>query len=245
MSEKIRRNDPCHCGSGKKYKNCHLDLDAAAHRTNGSNHVEKPAPASAPSPSAAVTLAETLQTLKELQSVGGAQQQKEIQKLLERAEPLNAYLSREKEIQAAIQALEPHQQEFTDFANDTKAFQDRVEALFAESGFVGSRFTIEALQRAFDHFGSPLGVAKEKLPEHLRTIILHLADKDYRTAASINLLLKVPELVAAGRFIDACLVLSCGRITNEEPKTANPFLWQMFVHSYQAWTAAKQARLGA
>tara|TARA_B100001113_G_scaffold309859_1_gene272746 strand:+ start:243 stop:647 length:405 start_codon:yes stop_codon:yes gene_type:complete len=23
MGEKIRRNDPCHCGSGKKYKVCH------------------------------------------------------------------------------------------------------------------------------------------------------------------------------------------------------------------------------
>lgn len=24
------RNDPCHCGSGKKYKKCHEDQDAAA-----------------------------------------------------------------------------------------------------------------------------------------------------------------------------------------------------------------------
>jgi len=24
--EKIGRNDPCHCGSGKKYKNCHEKL---------------------------------------------------------------------------------------------------------------------------------------------------------------------------------------------------------------------------
>jgi hypothetical protein len=26
------RNEPCHCGSGKKYKQCHLDTDAAAAR---------------------------------------------------------------------------------------------------------------------------------------------------------------------------------------------------------------------
>jgi len=26
------RNDPCHCGSGKKYKNCHLDADEKAAR---------------------------------------------------------------------------------------------------------------------------------------------------------------------------------------------------------------------
>lgn len=25
---KLERNDPCHCGSGKKYKKCHLFLDS-------------------------------------------------------------------------------------------------------------------------------------------------------------------------------------------------------------------------
>lgn len=27
MSEKLQRNDPCHCGSGKKYKNCCMEKD--------------------------------------------------------------------------------------------------------------------------------------------------------------------------------------------------------------------------
>lgn len=29
---RLGRNDPCHCGSGRKYKNCHLDPDEAAER---------------------------------------------------------------------------------------------------------------------------------------------------------------------------------------------------------------------
>lgn len=29
---KLARNDPCHCGSGKKYKLCHLDADLAEAR---------------------------------------------------------------------------------------------------------------------------------------------------------------------------------------------------------------------
>jgi hypothetical protein len=29
----VGRNDPCHCGSGKKYKKCHLDADQAPRRT--------------------------------------------------------------------------------------------------------------------------------------------------------------------------------------------------------------------
>jgi len=28
----LGRNDPCHCGSGKKYKQCHLAQDEAAQR---------------------------------------------------------------------------------------------------------------------------------------------------------------------------------------------------------------------
>jgi hypothetical protein len=28
----IGRNDPCHCGSGKKYKKCHLEKDETADR---------------------------------------------------------------------------------------------------------------------------------------------------------------------------------------------------------------------
>ena len=28
----IGRNDPCHCGSGKKYKKCHLEADEAKDR---------------------------------------------------------------------------------------------------------------------------------------------------------------------------------------------------------------------
>lgn len=27
MSSKLNRNDLCHCGSGKKYKNCHFEKD--------------------------------------------------------------------------------------------------------------------------------------------------------------------------------------------------------------------------
>lgn len=28
----IGRNDPCHCGSGKKYKKCHLEKDETSNR---------------------------------------------------------------------------------------------------------------------------------------------------------------------------------------------------------------------
>lgn len=32
--EKIGRNDPCHCGSGKKYKNCHMNSESSGRGMN-------------------------------------------------------------------------------------------------------------------------------------------------------------------------------------------------------------------
>ena len=38
---RAERNAPCHCGSGKKYKKCHLDADAA---TEEEQPAERPQP---------------------------------------------------------------------------------------------------------------------------------------------------------------------------------------------------------
>lgn len=34
--EQLGRNEPCHCGSGKKYKNCHQNIDANKPSSNRS-----------------------------------------------------------------------------------------------------------------------------------------------------------------------------------------------------------------
>ena len=47
----LGRNDPCHCGSGKKYKQCHLDKDEAAARearAKAAEEAAKNAPAAEP-----------------------------------------------------------------------------------------------------------------------------------------------------------------------------------------------------
>ncbi|MEO5760839.1 MAG: SEC-C metal-binding domain-containing protein [Vicinamibacteria bacterium] len=47
----LGRNDPCHCGSGKKYKQCHLDADETAGREGralAAAEAEKNAPAPEP-----------------------------------------------------------------------------------------------------------------------------------------------------------------------------------------------------
>ena len=47
------RNDPCHCGSGKKYKQCHLDKDEVTARAARAKTAAKEAPAEAGSEKAA------------------------------------------------------------------------------------------------------------------------------------------------------------------------------------------------
>jgi hypothetical protein len=47
------RNEPCHCGSGRKYKHCCLDKDnaaAAKARTKASDAAASPAPAESAPP---------------------------------------------------------------------------------------------------------------------------------------------------------------------------------------------------
>jgi hypothetical protein len=49
---KTGRNDPCHCGSGKKYKRCCLDKDEAAERaTRAAVEAAKPPPQAVRGPS--------------------------------------------------------------------------------------------------------------------------------------------------------------------------------------------------
>jgi len=59
--ERPGRNDPCHCGSGRKYKQCHLDKDEATLRAARAKEAaaasppagDAPTPAPTPAPSAA------------------------------------------------------------------------------------------------------------------------------------------------------------------------------------------------
>jgi len=47
----LGRNDPCHCGSGKKYKQCHLEKDEAAERETRAKE-QAAAAAAEPAPAA-------------------------------------------------------------------------------------------------------------------------------------------------------------------------------------------------
>ena len=63
MSATPGRNDPCHCGSGKKYKQCHLGADEAKERAaRAKAAADAPAPAEAEAASSAPSAAPRHQT---------------------------------------------------------------------------------------------------------------------------------------------------------------------------------------
>jgi len=54
----LGRNDPCHCGSGRKYKKCCLDKDEAAAQARAAAEAQADAPADQPADQPAETPAQ-------------------------------------------------------------------------------------------------------------------------------------------------------------------------------------------
>jgi hypothetical protein len=64
MADKPGRNDLCHCGSGKKYKKCHLEQDDAAATAASTAAAAAAAAAAATGPVAAKPAAPTKQKVQ-------------------------------------------------------------------------------------------------------------------------------------------------------------------------------------
>jgi hypothetical protein len=246
-NEHIGRNDPCPCGSGKKYKRCCLAADEQRARTRALPVPATAAPDPDPDPDPDLPRAfdprRLAATLHELARRGPADAQREFTRLLSEAEPVLAYMDRQPEIEAASRALEAHRASFDQLVQDTLAYQERTEALFAEERFAPLRFTAEDVRRAFDHVGYPPTMAPDDdFVRVLRAAILHLADKPRRCDLAMRLLFHLPDFVADGRPLDAWIIQHCAYRTADETEESNPFLFAMFCHGYDAWVAEQRAR---
>jgi hypothetical protein len=236
--KKIGRNARCPCGSGKKYKHCHLTLD----QQGGGAAAQAPRPAEPSSGSAQI--AELPGLLKELSRTGPASDRAEFAKRLAEAGPMAACLEHEGEIEAASTVLEAHRAEFEKLLADEQAYMERAGKLFAEECFAPLRLGTADIQRAFDQVGHPATAATDdRLMTTMRAAILHLADKNRRNQWSLNLLLHLPAFVAAGRHLDAWIIQFCSDQTVEFDQECNAFLFAMFLQGYDAWLGEKRAKV--
>jgi len=233
----LGRNDPCHCGSGKKYKKCHLDADQRSRAGIRQSHP------SSESPFASATVQALPKLLRQLSEEGSASDRKKFGELLSKTEPILEYLERRGEIEAAAAKLEANRSEFERLAADEGRYLGLAQAVFAEECFAPLRFTASDVQRAFDHVGYPATMSPdERTVQILRAAILHAADKERRGRLATSLLLRLPEFVDAGRYLAAWLLQCSALQTAEDHDESNAFLFQMFSYGYDAWAADKRAK---
>jgi hypothetical protein len=242
MSTKVGRNDPCPCGSGKKYKRCHLPFDQPRKPA-----VElKPAvaepqaePENLPPPSSGQPSAAYL---RELVDKVPKNKRAEYDDILAQSLEIAEYLESQDELEAAGPALELHREEFNKLLADEKAFLKQAQTLFGQERFVPLRFTPEDVRRAFEHVGGPPNWAeRDKAAKILHQSIVFIADKERRTKLAMNMVKQVPHYVKAGRFMDAWIVHYCSHATFDNLEASNPFLYEMFVYGYDAWSDEKRA----
>ncbi len=242
MSTKIGRNDPCHCGSGKKYKRCHLPLDQKREPV-----VDKPLEADAeippPAPLARFSAKNTASLLREFASKTSKKERAGLDDILAQVLEYAEYMEKEEEIEAAARAMEPYREEFDRFQADEKASINHARTLFGEERFAPLWFTAEDIRSAFKSIG---GVPNFSVPDEasksMLAAILSVATKERRTRWAMSLAKNIPDYVKAGRFMDAWLIQLCGHATSEYVEQSNPFLYEMFAHGYEAWTCEAQAR---
>ena len=216
--KKLGRNERCHCGSGKKYKHCHLNADRRSIST-----LHRPRTGSE-SPRASMEIEQLPNLLEKLSKNGPAKDRAEFADLAAKAKPLLTYLQREEEIEAATMALEAHRTEFKRLWKDEEAYLARTHALFAEECFAPLRFTAADIKRAFDVVGYPAtAFMNEEAGKTLRAAILFLADKERRASLAMELYSHLPDFVAAGCYLDGWLIQSCAHATGEFADESNAF----------------------
>jgi len=244
LKTRIGRNDPCHCGSGKKYKRCCLALDERCRAASPavSAAAETSFDEAVPPPS----IQQIPDLLQKLASRGPKEERAEFARLQSQIQPILSYMQRQPEIETASKALEEHRQEFDALAEDEEAYLERARVLFAEERFAPLRFTADDVRRAFDKVGQPQTIlGHDQAGKILRTAILHLADEDRRNHLSMSLLLHLPDDVRAERWLDAWVLQHCSYYTSDFPNESNPFLFEMFSYGYNAWVEKQRGLDGA
>jgi DNA-binding transcriptional MerR regulator len=249
MSNRIGRNDPCHCGSGKKYKKCHWDKD----------HQWSPAPPepaaireaeAAPEPddipklpsSPPTTIAGIGDMIRQFANFGNREQRRLAQDLMKTGGPALRLMMMQGELDAADKAVAGHQDEFNRLVEDGEAYMEKARTLFSEEAFAPLRFTAEDVQRAFESVGYPNHADTDQMVETLREAILHVASRERRQNLGMELFLLYPEYVKRGKFLDALIIRQCASATQEEFEDSNPFLFQMFSAGYDAWQEEQSSR---
>ena len=208
MTESIGRNDPCPCGSGKKYKHCCLPKAAGRRSVYHPIHQRKH-----------WNQAEQLHYIEEMMEV------------------VSACDAMREEIDAAAAILEHHRAAFETLEIDTQALIEHSRRLFADARFIPFRYTADEVQQAFAEVGHPntsvlnFDQSTDRLIAALRYVLVHRQDQPI---VAHKLLMMLPEYVAEQRYMDAWIILHSARVMMDTPCQNNPFVFEMFFYGNDA-----------
>jgi len=208
MTESIGRNDPCPCGSGKKYKHCCM------RKATGRRTVQHPA-----------------------RQGRRRSETDDLQPLTQLIEELAAYEAMGEEIDAAITTLERHRPAFEALMEDSEALVERTYRLFADARFEPFHCTADEVQQAFEEVGYPgdFALNSDQEAERMAAAILHVAaHREDQLSVARKLVMMLPEYVAEQRYMDAWIILFSAHKMIEAPDQSNPFLFEMFGYGNDA-----------
>jgi hypothetical protein len=261
MTTRPGRNDPCHCGSGKKYKRCHLPLDEQAdmaaqpppqlaESAEGSAHESTESLGQSEQErreffkrwgSARAATRNPAEFLKAVAKTSFVKRDPELRRLFKEDESLFNFLGAQAEIEAATAKIKAYEEEFDKLYDDKQAFFDRCGALFSEETFTPLRFSAADVERAFQQVGfPPMGADEDEERALCQRAIEFLSPKELRSRLALELLTRLPKYVEQGRYLDGCVLDLCARQMEEETNYISPFLSCMFGFGFNAWVASQR-----
>jgi hypothetical protein len=232
-ANKVGRNDPCPCGSGKKYKYCCLRKDQRQRRQRVSSSRRRP------DPQLDDLRRQVDQISRQLEQHLPDDETQELREQIRDVESMARYAAMEDEIDAAVQSLEAHRVDAEKMMADPEAAMTRALQLFSEEPFADLRFGPDELKRAFEVVGYPSPgwgpLSDEDMEIMVRAAIQLAGDKTQRFYLSRRLMMTLPDYVETGRYLDACLIEYSAYRLIETPEESNPFMFVMVQLALEAW----------
>ena len=233
--EKVGRNDPCPCGSGRKYKHCCLRQDQARRRQQ-----REAAPSSLGGPTDVGSLLQQLRRLnRRARRSMSAAEAEELERQADEIESMAAYAVMQDEILDAMETLEEHGGDFERMMAHPASAIERALHLCEEDRFDDLRFTADDLGRAFEVVGYPApgahGMTDRDLDIITEAAVYLAGDEEDRLTRSRRLLMALPAYVAAGRYRDAWLLQHSAYRMVKEPEESEPFTFAMVTLALEAW----------
>jgi hypothetical protein len=163
----------------------------------------------------------------------------ELQEKLGKVEEIAAYRAMSDQIEAAAHILEAHYAEFEKLMSDSATAMDQALRVFSEERFASMRFTPEDIHCAFEAVGYPSQFPREGREKDMETLFAAtqylVDDMERRFDLARQLLMTLPEYVAAGRYLDGWLIQYSAYRMTEVPDESNPFMFAMFNLAFEEW----------